>query len=141
MIRTCTLLIISSVLFQVMGCDQLVHCALDEQLEIDTDYLPNGVIGTEYYAEIHASVHNSVFDNSYDYDFEIINGNLPDGLIFESRHDTGIIRGTPFQTGTFSFKVRAHSDRLKQTSYDESYYDNCIIFTDYREYDLAIDDN
>lgn len=140
MIKICTLLIIASVLFQGMGCDHAVNCALDEHIEIDTDYLPNGTLGEEYYTEIKASVHNSIFDDAYDYHFELISGRLPDGLIFESRHDRGIIRGTPFQTGVFWLEVKAHSDRLERESYDTYDDFNCITYNDYQEYHLTIND-
>lgn len=76
--------------------------------------LPTGTVGTAYSQTITASGG----DGGPTYTYNIITGNLPNGLSFND--NTGALTGTPTEGGTFSFEVTA-SDTHGNTSTPVSY--------------------
>jgi hypothetical protein len=72
----------------VLGCDN------DDELEIVTDTLPNGIVGARYFFE---------FETDGDADvFRLVSGDLPPGL---GLADDGELSGIPTTPGTFFFTI------------------------------------
>lgn len=89
--------------YSTSNCDN--NCApATNQLVINTTSLPNGQIGVNYSQTI------SVSGGKSPYDFEILNGNLPPGLVLNNV--TGVISGTPTTNGTHSFTINIVDDSL-----------------------------
>lgn len=69
----------------------------DSTLPITTTSLPSGKSGVSYYAELHSTVSGVTWS--------IEDGRLPGGLTLNSSN--GLISGTPYESGTFTFTVKA----------------------------------
>lgn len=87
----------------------LTGCYGDDDIEILTDSLPNGQVGTPYFFELEV-------DGDGD-EFLIVSGDLPPGISFS---DEGEFTGRPTTAGTFIFTVEAidfaHGDIRARTS-------------------------
>lgn len=100
---------------------------------ITTKSLSNGVVGIHYFEELNADF---AF-NDFDIDWTLESGTLPTGLsLGKSGRWDGTLSGTPTETGTFNFTLRAENmlgydtreytieieNRLTITFPDEIYY-------------------
>jgi len=76
-------------------------------LQIVSPALPDGVVGSDYLA-LMAVRNASGAPVSTPLRWSVVNGSLPDGLLFEdSTADTVALAGTPLRTGLFTFRVEA----------------------------------
>jgi len=95
------------------GYDNMYTVFIEEykqSFKITVDSLPNGTVGTEYSATLSAS------GGIPPYTWSISSGSLPNGLTLDS--STGILSGTPTQTGTFTFTIQV-KDSNNNTSTKE----------------------
>jgi hypothetical protein len=96
-----------------------------EELEILTEELDNGLLGTEYSATVEAS------GGEEPYTWSISEGDLPDEL--ELDEDTGVISGNATETGEFEFTVLVEDSSDPQESDTQelsiSIYDELVITT------------
>jgi len=108
----------------------LFSCCAIEELEFNTDTLPEAVLNQEYNAIITASVRNNPDDDSFDYKFAL-SGTLPAGLIFtkDPENRRVIISGTPMEQGAFVITLQA---KVSAPNDSDSYSDDPVelIFID-----------
>lgn len=129
--------VLLSLSLSLPGCDLFFACFFDEQIHMKTEFLPEGVMGEEYYTELDAGIRNSWFDSLYDIDFEIESGHLPYGLFLEQKGDRAAIRGIPEEAGTFQIEFEVYSIELFQREAVDPIV-NCIQPNDFATFDLVI---
>jgi hypothetical protein len=91
-------------------CTQVLVITIHIAISVTTTSLPDGQVGTAYYATLDAMTDSST------YVWSIVSGSLPDGLSLAS---SGGIYGTPGTAGNYSFKVQV-DDGLKKATQDLS---------------------
>ena len=87
-----------------LGARKLLRITIDSDsaVPITTASLPSGKSGESYYAELHSTVSGVTWT--------ISDGRLPNGLTLNALN--GLISGIPYESGTFTFTVRAsHGQR------------------------------
>lgn len=96
----------NSMRFQPQNEPRWGQCGVD----LPTTPPPQGQAGEAYTLDLAAGV--QLWDNAGEVGadpnalrFEIVQGNLPDGLTLNE--ETGLITGTPSESGTFTFKIKA----------------------------------
>ncbi|MBQ3394848.1 MAG: putative Ig domain-containing protein [Synergistaceae bacterium] len=82
-----------------LGARKLLRITIDSDsaVPITTASLPSGKSGESYYAELHSTVSGVTWT--------ISDGRLPNGLTLNALN--GLISGIPYESGTFTFTVRA----------------------------------
>ena len=82
-----------------LGARKLLRITIDSDsaVPITTASLPSGKSGESYYAELHSTVSGVTWT--------ITDGQLPGGLTLNASN--GLISGIPYESGTFTFTVRA----------------------------------
>ena len=107
------------VILVVFGCDRLIDINNEgvigvRKVSIKTEELPKGDVNKNYLAEIETEIlfHNN--DDIYPRKVILKDGDLPDGLVFESQENIGIIHGVPLEAGSFKVRVEAYSNELYQ---------------------------
>jgi hypothetical protein len=101
----------------LVGCEDLAdgiyEMAVGEDMQITTTEVPDGVIGVAYEWRVSAEVKNEPNDDAYDYNWELVRGTLPEGLLFSDKGDRALVSGIPEEVGSFEITIRVCSDRLR----------------------------
>jgi len=98
------------------GCEDLwdaaSEAAFGRDLEIVTPKAPAGQVGVAYEWRIQTRIQNEPNDDSYDYDWELREGELPDGLVFSDEGDEAMVAGVPEESGESIVFVYVDSDEF-----------------------------
>lgn len=97
-----------SLVFFMSGCEllseEINECISKIAPKLPDKNLRQGQVGVPYMETIDAFIKNAD-DDAFDYRFDV-NGELPQGLTFNSEGRIFIISGTPAVAGTIEFQVR-----------------------------------
>jgi hypothetical protein len=116
----------------------VVDIALGRYPEITADEAPVGQVSSPYRWKIGAEVKRSPFDEAYNYSFDLVNGRLPEGLVFRNEGDHAIIEGTPSELGEFPITIRVTVEELRL---DEVRPDNTVLSsTDEKDFTVHVDE-
>lgn len=92
------------------GCDAVIDCLDNDGPVFSTNRLEPATLNQVYEQTITASVENEPSDGRFDYEFDVNNGSLPEGVTWRQSGRQIVFSGTPTELGSFTIDINVEVD-------------------------------